>query len=806
MAPECLPAAALRTRCPDDRFDFATTAELEPLAGPFGQTRVIEALRFSARVAGPGYHSFACGPAGSGRLSLVLAELAREARERAVPDDWVYVHHFKRPHAPQALRLPAGRGGALADAMARLVEDLKTALPAAFGREENRRRQEDIESQFQERQQQSIAALSERAAKDGVLLIGTPSGFAFAPMDEQGEAMHPAKFQKLPPEQQAKLKALIEALQDELQATVRQFPLWFREMRERLKTLNREIAEFVVNHLVDEVRARFPDQAAVLAWLEAIRGDIIEHAPAFIAASAPLPPGAEPVDLDGVFRRYTVNLFVDNGGLEAAPVVHIDLPTLGNLIGRIEHRATLGTLMTDFTLLNAGALHRANGGFLVLDARQLLMQPFAWEALKRALRAGEIRLDASETQFGLLTTATLDPAPVPLDVKVCLIGERWLMYALEGNDPEFRDLFKVVADFDDEVPRSVDSELDYARLCARLARDGGMLALERAAVCAVVEHGARLAEDAERLTTAVHVLGDLLREADYCARIAGAPTIGRAAVSEALQRQRERVERIRLRMLEEIVRGNRLIATEGQTTGQVNGLSVIATDSCSFGVPTRITATTRLGDGRVVDIERETELGGAIHSKGVLILASFLAARYAAGVPLSLTASLAFEQSYGRVDGDSASLAELCALLSSLSGVPIHQRYAVTGSVNQLGEVQAVGGINEKIEGFFDLCQARGPDKDYGVLIPRANVKHLMLREDVVEACAAGRFDVYAVADVDEALHLLTSVEAGSRSDDGQFPAHSINGLVESRLIEFSVQRRDYARGGIGNGSEDVDA
>ena len=799
MAPECLAAEVLRTRCPDARFAFATTTELEPLAEPVGQSRALDALRFSARVRGPGYHAFASGPPGSGRLTLVLAELGQEARDRPVPDDWVYVYNFQHKQAPRALRLPAGRGSALADAMTRLVEDLKTALPAAFGREENRRRQEDIESEFQERQQQAITALSERAAKQGVLLIGTPSGFAFAPMDEQGEAMHPAKFQKLPAEEQGRLKSIIEGLQDELQATVRQFPLWFRETRERLKTLNREIAEFVVNHLVDEVKARFPDLAAVLAWLAEIRSDIVEHAPAFLAASAPLPPGADPMELEGVFQRYAVNLFVDNGALDAAPVVRGDLPTLGNLIGRIEHRATLGTFVTDFTLLKAGALHRANGGFLVLDARQLLMQPFAWEALKRALRAGEVRLDASETQLGLLTTATLDPAPIPLDVKVCLIGERWLLYVLEGHDPEFRDLFKVIVDFEDEVPRTADSELAFARLCARLVHEAGARPLTRAAVCLLVEHAARLADDAERLSTAVHAIADVIREADYCAGVAGAQVIEGDHLREALARQRQRVGRIRERMLEEVVRGNRLIATQGQAVGQINGLSVIQTDSLAFGLPTRITALTRLGDGRVLDIERETELGGALHSKGVLILSNFLAARYAAGVPLSMSASLVFEQSYGRVDGDSASLAELCALLSSLSGVPIHQRFAVTGSVNQLGEVQAIGGVNEKIEGFFDLCVARGLGGGHGVLIPRANVKHLMLREDVVAACVAGNFDVYAVGDVDEALNLLTSVEAGQRDADGNFPANSVNGLVEARLVEFSVARREFARAGTGN-------
>jgi predicted ATP-dependent protease len=400
-----------------------------------------------------------------------------------------------------------------------------------------------------------------------------------------------------------------------------------------------------------------------------------------------------------------------------------------------------------------------------------------------------------------LTTVSLDPSPIPLDIKVCLIGERWLMYLLEANDPEFRDLFKVIADFEDELPRDPAHQLAYARLFARLAQTAGTRPLDRAAVCALIEHGARLAEDAERLTTAVHALDDLIREADFCAEAAGSAVIGAAALREAIARKRHRADRLRERLLEEVLRGNRVIATDGHAVGQINGLSVIRTDSFSFGQPSRITVTTRIGDGRVIDIEREAELGGALHSKGVMILSNFVASRYAAGVPLSMSASLVFEQSYGMVDGDSASLAELCALLSSLSGVPIQQRFAVTGSVNQLGEVQAIGGVNDKIEGFFDVCSARGLGAGHGVLIPHANIKHLMLREDVVDACVRGDFHVYAVTGVDEALQLLTSVEAGVRNGDGEFPAHSVNGLAEARLIEFSMLRRDFARSG--NGGDD---
>ena len=791
--PGPLAAHALRKRSDPAALGFSTTSELVPLSGPVGQTRAIEALRFGARMRGQGYHVFACGPAGSGRRALILAELAREAAERPAPDDWLYVFAFDAAHRPRAVRLPAGQGGRLRTAMTRLVEDLKTALPAAFGRDENRRRQDAIEAEFQARQQAAMSALGERAAARGVLLVGTSSGFAFAPMDKQGEAIHPAAFAKLPAEEQARLQEAIEELQAELQDTVRQFPLWFREMRERLKALNREIAEYVVGRLVDEVGAGFAGFPDVLQHLGAVRADILEHIGAFMPGGAG--PGAAEADAHAeVLQRYAVNLLVDNAQIAQAPVVELDLPTLGNLLGRIEHRALLGAFVTDFTLVKAGALHRANGGFLLVDARRVLLQPFAWEALKRGLRAREIRLDGSEIQFSPLTTLMLEPAPIPLDVKVVLVGERWLLYLLDAADPEFRDLFHVVADFEDEVVRSAEAEREYARLFARLATEAGTRALDAAAAALLLEHCARLAGDAERLSTQVHAISDVIREADFLAAEDSLGTLGREQIAAALEAQRRRSDRLRERVFDDIVRGTRLISTDGWATGQVNGLSVVRSNSFSFGQPSRITATTRLGEGEVVDIERETELGGALHSKGVLILSSFLAARYARGIPLSLAASLVFEQSYGPVDGDSASLAELCALLSSLADAPLRQCLAVTGSVNQLGEVQAIGGVNEKIEGFFDLCARRGLVAGQGVLVPAANVKHLMLREELLAAGSEGRFSVWPVATVDEALALLSGLEAGARQADGLFPPGSLNGRAEARLKEFVTLRREFGQ------------
>ncbi|HET6921608.1 MAG TPA: Lon protease family protein [Anaeromyxobacteraceae bacterium] len=492
-------------------------------------------------------------------------------------------------------------------------------------------------------------------------------------------------------------------------------------------------------------------------------------------------------------HRYGVNVVVDHSGAAGAPVVTEDLPTHPNLVGRIEQHAHFGTLVTDFTLIRAGAFHRANGGYLLLDARKVLTQPFAWEDLKRALRAREIRIEPPERLVGLSGAASLEPQPIPLDVKVILTGERPLYHLLAAYDPDFLELFKVAADFEDQIDRSEGNELAYARLVATLVRAGGLRPFHREAVARVVEQGARLAGDGEKLSAHLQGVADLLREADHLAGEAGRETVGRAEVQAAVDGRIRRADRVRQRVLEEIGRGTILIDTRGATVGQVNGLSVHQLGQFTFGRPSRITARVRLGKGEVVDIEREVELGGPIHSKGVLILAGFLGARYASDRPLTLSASLVFEQSYSGVEGDSASSAELYALLSALSGLPVKQSVAVTGSVNQVGEVQAIGGVNEKVEGFFDVCRARGLDGAQGVLFPDANVKHLMLREDVVEAVRRGLFHLWAVRTVDQGIEILTGAPAGERAPDGSWPEGSVNARVAARVSEMAERARAWA-------------
>jgi lon-related putative ATP-dependent protease len=792
MAFKPLPPESLCRRCTE--LPFETTGELSDVEGPVGQERAMEALAFGTGLRAPGYHIFALGPPGVGKRSLTTRALERTASAEPLADDWCYLNNFSDPQKPRALRLPAGRGAPFRRDMEKLVADLRASIPAGFESEEYRMRLQVLEKQLVEERDKAMSAVQRRAEERQVAVVRTPMGFAVAPA-RAGEVIDPEQFRQLPEEEQQRFQKGIVAIQEELQAALRGMPKLERQHRERVKELNREMALYAVGHLADELRQRHADLPGIVSHLDAVQADVIENVHDFLSS-------AESEDAAGqirklfsespALRRYGVNLMVDNGAGRGRPVVREDLPNYGNLAGRIEHHAHFGTLVTDFTLIRPGALHRANGGYLVLDARRLLTQMLAWEYLKTALEAGEVRIDPPERLYGFSATASLEPEPIPLDVKVVLLGDRYLYHLLAAYDPEFLAHFKVAADFEDAMPRD-GNEVAFARLVATLARADKLRPFSRAAVARVVEQASRLAEDGEKLTTRVQAVEDLLREADACAASAHRDVVGREDVQAAIDGQIRRQGRARERLLEQITRGTRLIDSSGEKVGQVNGLSVVQLGQFAFGTPSRITARVRLGKGEVVDIEREVELGGPIHSKGVLILAGFLAARYASDRPFSLSASLVFEQSYGGVEGDSASSAELYALVSALSGVPIRQSLAVTGSVNQLGQVQAIGGVNEKIEGFFDVCLSRGLSGDQGVLIPASNAKDLMLREDVVEACASGRFHVWTVEHVDQGIEILTGLSAGARGADGAFPDGSINARVAARLERLSEAARAFA-------------
>ena len=789
--------AELRRTVDPANLGFKTTAELEPISGLIGQERALKAIQFGAGMPSNDYNVFVLGPPASGKSTAVKQYLDCKLRGTARLGDWIYVNNFEDGNRPRAIRLPSGRARPLAKAMLAAIDELRSSLPAAFEGEDYQARRRSIDEEFRSGQDAALEALNTKALAQSIAIVRTPTGFVMAPTHE-GKIVKPEVFNTLPETMRKEVETRIEALQKELEQILESMPKSDKLRRLKLTDLNTEVALIVVRDALDDVAAAYKGEAAVETYLAAAGQDLVRNVGLFLA-----PAGEEseivkqPTDSarDPRFRRYQVNVMVGNGDTpeDAAPI-HEELnPTYGNLIGRVEHIAQMGALVTDFLLVKPGALHRANGGYLLIDARKLLLSPFAWEALKRTLKAREIRIEQPSEMAGMMATQSLDPEPIPLDVKVVLFGDRQLYYLLSQQDPDFAGLFKVQADFDDSIARSTENDRAYAQIIASIVKVHGLKPVAAGAVARLIEEGARLADDREKLSIEIGRLSDIVREADYWAREAGQETITREAVTRAIEEAIQRADRVRDRTQESIRREIVLLDTTGSKVGQINGLSVLQLGNFSFGKPSRITARVRMGTGRVTDIEREVELGGPLHSKGVMILWGYLAGTFAQDVPMALASTLVFEQSYGGVDGDSASSAELYAMLSALSEVPIRQSFAVTGAVNQWGEVQAIGGVNEKIEGFYDICRARGLDGTQGVLIPKANVQHLMLREDVVQAAAEGKFAIYSVEHINDGIEILTGVKAGERSAEGRFPAATINRLVEDKLRSFAERGRAFS-------------
>jgi len=787
-----LAPAELYRGCELESLPFATTAELEDLDAAVGQGRALAALEFGVGMRAGGYNLFVLGRSGSQRRRITETFLQSDAAKRPEPLDWCYLNNFDDERKSIAVPLPRGRGGELRRDMVRLVDELRNAIPAAFESDRYRSSLNEVNQEFEERQHEALEKLQEEAKRGQLSLVTTPHGFAIAPT-RNGELIDHDEFERLPAEEREKTGALMEALTAKLRQHIEQLPRWHKEHRDRVVALNREVTELAAGQLIDQLAAKYAEFPALVKYLGAVRTDVLQNAISFLPDE-----GGPSLSFEAMRKqpltRYEVNVLVDHADNGRAPIVYESNPSVQNLLGRIEHTAQFGALLTNFTMIRSGALHRANGGYLILDADRLLMEPLAWPALKRTLFAREIKIESLGELLSLVSTVSLEPQPIALDLKVILIGERHIYYLLCELDPDFGELFKVAADFENGIERTPENTGLYARMIATLARREGLLPLGRDAVARVIEHSARLLGDSAKLTTRLRDIADLLREADYWARSENKPTTERVHVQRAVDAQIHRLDRVRVETQESIARNFVLIDTTGETVGQVNGLSVLGIGSFAFGQPSRITASVRVGAGEIVDIERETELGGRIHSKGVLILSAYLGAKYATDTPLSLAASLVFEQSYGGVEGDSASIAETCALLSALSSLPIRQWLAVTGSVNQRGQAQVIGGVNEKIEGFFDTCATRGLDGRQGVLIPRDNVPHLMLRAEVVEAVRGGRFHIYPIASVDDAIALLTGVEAGVRDARGAFPKDTVNYRVERRVRELADSRRRFAR------------
>lgn len=795
--PKGLTAKKLRPTCNPDTLGFETTASLKPVRGFVGQDRAIEAIKLSAGTQQKDFNLYVLGREGTGRHTAVAQILSEAAARRPVPCDWVYVNNFDAPHQPHAIRMQPGTAVKLKQAMQQLVDDLANEIPALFESEEYQTQRRAIEEEFGQRNEEPIAEFSERAASENVALLRTPMGFMLSAIVD-GKPIKPETYGALSPKQKEEIDAKIEKLQQQLSDILKKGPELEKEHRQRIETLHADMAERAVSVRVKEIEQQFTDNEAVTTYLDRVRLDMISNAELFLMSvehrnDGPFPDVIRKYHQDARFKRYAVNVMVSHNASPAcAPVITEDLPSLDHLTGRIEHISEMGTLTTNFSLIKPGALHRANGGYLVLDAHRILSEPYAWDALKRCLQSHKISITSLAERLSLSSTVTLEPDPIPLDVRIILIGNRRLCMLLELLDQEFGQLFKIQADFEDDLPRSAKNTRALARILAECATNYELRPMTAAAVARLLDHAVRLADDSEKLTLDLEALADVMREADYYATRQDHDLITDEDIEQAISKTEHRASRIKERMQEAIARKTVLIDTTGSAVGQINGLAVLGFGKVRFGRPSRITARVRMGTGKLVDIEREVELGGPLHSKGVLILGSYLASHYALDVPMSLHANLVFEQSYGGIEGDSASSAELYALLSALSAVPIRQGLAVTGSVNQNGEVQAIGGVNEKVEGFFDVCADRGLTGEQGVLIPEANVPHLMVRPDVVDAVAAGSFRVIPVKTIDQGIEVLTGMVAGRRSRKGRFPEDSVNGRVEARLRSFAEARRAF--------------
>jgi len=772
---------SLYQHCSSEQLNFKSTAELQSLSTIIGQSRALDSVDFGVNIEGNGYNLFVMGDTGSGKYTLVKRFLDEHVQLRPHGKDWGYLHNFIDPQKPWFLALPNGLGSQLIHDIEKVIHHLLEELPHSFDDEYYRGRMRSIDESSRKHRVRLFGILQLEADRKGIVLLRMQDGtYAFA-AQRNGEAMTADEFEQLPVDQQEKTEDAIATLHEDLQHTLLELREWERDNQTKVTALNDEVATEVISRQINKLKNAYPKIDRLQLYFDAMQKDLLNNVDAFVRPDDENDEITRPID-SPLLKRYQINLIVNNDDALGAPVVYENFPSHQSLLGSVENMAMMGALITDFSLIKAGAIHRANGGYLILDAEQLLMQPYSWEGLKRALHSKEVRFDSVEQMYSLVATVSLEPEPIPLDLKVILLGDRNLYYQLYEHDPEFAELFKVVADFEDQMERTADNHLLYARLIASTVQKEGLLHLEKEAVAKVIEQAARSIEENSKMSLHLGWMTDLLRESTYWARKQQVSIVARQHVIQALKSREQRVDRIRGQLIEHIDRNITRIRVKGEHVGEVNALTVLGIGEYSFGQPSRLTANCRFGDGDIIDIEREVELGGDIHSKGVLIMSGYLGSTYAKDQPLSMSASLVFEQNYGEVDGDSATAAELCALLSAIAELPLKQSLAITGSMNQHGEVQAIGGVNEKIEGFYDVCMKLGLTGEQGVIIPLSNVQHLMLRQDVIDAVAENKFQIHAVDSIDQALALLSGLEIGQLNEQGEYPEGSFNAAVAKRL------------------------
>ncbi len=760
-----------------EQFSFASTAELEPFRGVLGQERAVEALQFGVAMPRPGYNVYVMGEPGTGRFSFVQRYLKAEGKRQTTPADWVYVNNFDEPREPRAVELPAGEACHLLSDISLLTDNLLATFPAVFETPTYQQKKSAIDRVFNQRYDKALDVIERLALEKEVALYRDSANIAFTPMRE-GKALDEAEFAQLPEADRERFHSDISALEERLNEELASLPQWKRETSNQLRQLNEETITQAIQPLLAPLAERYAEHAGVLAYLQAMQVDLLKTVIAELVDDNKT-DAQRRLYLE---EQYCPSLVVGHSVQGGAPVVFESHPTYDNLFGRIEYGNDQGALYTSYRQLRPGALHRANGGYLIVEAEKLLSEPFVWEALKRALHSRQLKMESPLAELGRLATVTLTPQVLPLQLKVVIIGSRQLYYTLQDVDPDFQEMFRVLVDFDEDIPLAADSLEQFAQLLKTRTSEEGMAPLTASAVARLATYSARLAEHQGRLSARIGDLFQLVSEADFIRGLASDELTDAAHIERALRAKETRTGRVSAQILDDMLAGVILIDTEGAAVGKCNGLTVLDVGDSAFGVPARISATVYPGGSGIVDIEREVNLGQPIHSKGVMILTGYLGSRYAQEFPLEISASIALEQSYGYVDGDSASLGEVCTLISALSRTPLKQCFAITGSINQFGEVQAVGGVNEKIEGFFRLCEARGLTGEQGVIIPRSNITTLMLDERVLQAVRAGKFHVYAVCLVDEALSLLVGADAGFPDDSGAFPAGTVNAQVVARL------------------------
>ena len=778
-----------RRKCPRDFITCESTGELDPSPEIIGQDRAIKALQFGLDIREEGFNVYVAGLPGTGKKTAIMTFLGRKAKDMPVPPDYCYVYNFEDSQKPNALRLPPGKGSEFVRDMEKFVEEMKKALIAAFESEDYATRREDTLGQYEDKKQELMRELNQKAQEAGFVLQRSQIGMVIVPVIN-GQIINEQQFSILPQSVREEIQDRRKLLQDELRTAFRQFRDIDREAESAVEKFNKEVANFALDPLLDSLKEVYGEIMECSAYLDSVKEDILSNLSSILGAQQEQQENPFAAMMgrarEDPTERYIVNLIVDNSKLEGAPVVMEMNPGHDKLFGMTEKEARFGALITNYTMIRGGSAHDANGGFLVIPIEELARNPGSYEALKRTILDQKLQIEELAARMGYISTRSLRPEPIPFTAKVIIVGETRYYYMLYQADPEFKKIFKVKAEFDSTMERTPENVNEYAKFMCTLVNKEGLKHLDSTGIGSIVEYSSRLASDQEKLSTQFTEISDIIREANYYAKTNGSEYITHEHVHQAIDAKIYRSNLIEEKLGEMIERGSILVDTSGEKVGQVNGLAVLGLGDYMFGKPSRITASIGLGKEGIIDIEKQADMGGPTHTKGVHILTGFLTNRYAKKHPLSLTARLTFEQSYSGVDGDSASSTETYAMLSALSEVPIKQSYAVTGSVNQKGEVQAIGGVNQKIEGFFDLCKFRGLTGEQGVVIPQSNVKNLMLREDVVEAVKEGKFHIYPVETIDQGIEVLTGVSAGEPDEDGNYPEKSINDLAQKKLDEMA--------------------